>query len=498
MPSLPSLSSQFADSVDRPRSVLAERVQAALSDSANGPMRTVRLAVPVADAVDPIQWIRAQDATEVVYWADRAPDAISSKGRSLRGTACRNADERRTVAAVGQADIVTGGEQPVDYAELRRQLATRFERTDDSLRYYGGLRFDAAQSPSPRTPSERWAAFGTYRFVLPRFELVERADQQALVCNLVLPRDRERADALVEAVRSLAMPTATPHTDLPRPIDRTDRPERDGWAEMVRWALDAIDERRLEKVVLARQVELGLARPVDPMRVLHHVKAATPGCFHFAFRPDTGHTFMGASPERLFRWTGDQVVSEAIAGTRGRGDTPEADAALREELLTSEKERREHRFVQEAIEAVLEALCTSIESPDTPSELVLARGRHLHARITGALRADVTVAELLDALHPTPAVGGVPHEAALSAIRDQEPFDRGWYAGPVGWIGPEAAEFAVAIRSGLVQSDRLALFSGAGIVAGSVPDREWEEIEQKIGDFAAVLGLLNPSNGIPQ
>jgi menaquinone-specific isochorismate synthase len=107
----------------------------------------------------------------------------------------------------------------------------------------------------------------------------------------------------------------------------------------------------------------------------------------------------------------------------------------------------------------------------------------------------VTAVELLAALHPTPAVGGVPRDAALGAIRAQEPFDRGWYAGPVGWIGADAAEFAVGIRSGLVWPDRLALYSGAGIVEGSVPDREWDEIEQKIADFAAVLGLLDRSNG---
>jgi menaquinone-specific isochorismate synthase len=167
-------------------------------------------------------------------------------------------------------------------------------------------------------------------------------------------------------------------------------------------------------------------------------------------------------------------------------------------LLTSGKERREHAFVQQAIQSSLEALCTRVESPDAPSELLLTRGRHLHARLTGTLRPDVTAVELLDALHPTPAVGGVPGDAALTAIRDQEPFDRGWYAGPVGWVGADAAEFSVAIRSGLVEPTRLALFSGAGIVDGSVPEREWDEIEQKLGDFAAVLGLLGQTSGTPQ
>jgi menaquinone-specific isochorismate synthase len=101
----------------------------------------------------------------------------------------------------------------------------------------------------------------------------------------------------------------------------------------------------------------------------------------------------------------------------------------------------------------------------------------------------VTDAEVLLALHPTPAVGGYPRREALEEIRALEPFDRGWYAGPVGWIGAEGSEFAVGIRSGLVRGNSLALFSGAGIVAGSVPEDEWAEIEQKIGGFVRVFGL---------
>lgn len=496
--SLPS-GSHFSEHVDSPRRALAERVRAVLEETTNGAVRGTRVSVPVDEVVEPIQWLRAQEQTEAVYWADRSPSALASDGRSLRGTACR-ADEtgQRTVAGVGHADRVARREQPIDYADLRRQLDDRFARTDEGLRYYGGLRFDATQPPASHRAESLWTAFGTYRFVLPRIELIQQDGEQVLACNLVLPRDRNRVDAIVATIEALRMPSSLPQPTLPEPLTRTDRPEKEGWTRMVRWALDAISERRLEKVVLARQVELGLERRVDPLRVLHHLKAATPGCFHFALRPSEGPTFVGASPERLFHWTGDRVVSEAVAGTRGRGDTPEADAALREELLTSSKERREHAFVQRAIRDDLSTLCTSVESPDTPSELMLARGRHLHARLTGTLRSDVTAVELLDALHPTPAVGGVPSDAALTAIRDQEPFDRGWYAGPVGWIGPDAAEFSVAIRSGLVEPERLTLFSGAGIVDGSEPEREWEEIEQKLGDFAAVLGVLGQTNGTPR
>jgi len=129
-----------------------------------------------------------------------------------------------------------------------------------------------------------------------------------------------------------------------------------------------------------------------------------------------------------------------------------------------------------------------LEIEERLSEMKLARGRHLVSRARGTLREGVTDWDVLEALHPTPAVGGHPKEEALAEIRTSEPFDRGWYAGPVGWISADAAEFAVGIRSGLVSGRTLRLFSGAGIVAGSVPEEEWAEIEQKIGDFTRIFG----------
>ncbi len=489
MPPPHSPSHPGTDCVDRPGTVLAEQARSVLDRQSDGATRLVRLTVPLAEEMNPLEWVRAQNGSEVVYWSDRTPDVISDEGRFVDRSSTPVAVDQRTVGAIGAADVLTSDDRSFDPERLQQRLDGRFQRTDAPIRYYGGLRFDAAAASS----SERvaWTSFGTYRFVLPRFEVVEAEERTVLACNLVLPRDAQSAEALLESIHSLSFPSATEEASLPEPTERRDRPQKTEWTHIVRWALEAIRGRRLDKVVLARRVGLSLDAPVDPLAVLQQLKTATPGCFHFALRPAAGPTFLGAPPERLFRRRGVEVMSEAVAGTRKRGKTPEEDAALRNELLTSAKERREHAFVQEAILSDLEGLCTSVNSPDTPSELALARGRHLHAHLTGTLRSEVSTVELLDALHPTPAVGGVPTRAALRAIREQEPFDRGWYAGPVGWIGPDAAEFAVAIRSGLVDPSRLALFSGAGIVEGSVPEREWDEIEQKIGDFAAVLGLLD-------
>ena len=150
--------------------------------------------------------------------------------------------------------------------------------------------------------------------------------------------------------------------------------------------------------------------------------------------------------------------------------------------------------MRRAIEAALAPLAESVAVDDAASAMTLARGRHLRTGIEATLRSDVGVLDVLRALHPTPAVGGTPTPGALDAIDRLEPFDRGLYAGPVGWIGRdesgrEAADLAVGIRSGLVDGRSLSLYSGAGIVDGSDADAEWAEIEHKIGDFARVLGL---------
>ncbi len=468
---------------------LAERVRAALTAPANGATRIVQVRVPLRNSTDPIEWVRAQPAAERVFWAPRTPGATVSRASTTGDPHSPDLNEPRSIAAIGAADVLTGDRQPMEYGELHQVLQERFRGAEAPIRYYGGLRFDAPQSRTTDTPDHPWVPFGTFRFILPRFELRQEGDERVICCNLVRPRDEGQADALVDQARQLTFSAVGTPPSLPTPFGRRDHPEKEGWTQMLNWALEAIRKGSLSKVVLARMVALELGTSLDPFDVLHHLKTATPGCFHFALSPADGSTFLGASPERLFRRRGRQVESEAVAGTGERGDTPEADAALWDELLNSPKERREHAFVQRAIRKELEQLCASVQVPDTPSDLALTRGRHLHARLSGTLRSDVSTTDLLDRLHPTPAVGGVPTEEALTAIRTQEPFDRGWYAGPVGWIGPDAAEFAVAIRSGLVEKEALTLFSGAGIVDGSVPEQEWAEIEQKIADFAAVMGL---------
>ncbi len=422
----------------------------------------VRVSVPIAP-VDPFDWLHARKETEKMYWSGRRD-----------GTA---------VAAAGVADVCAGEAGPV-YAPLAAHLAPILETAPDGVRYFGGIRFD-----TERPVDDDWRSFGAYRFVLPRFELVKRGGEHDLACNLVLPRDRERFPAIMDEIALLTPPSEPFDDPLPLPSARRDVPGVEGWRRNIAWALDAFERTDLDKVVLARKATYTFAEDVSPDLLLRRLERVTPNCFHFLFQSPGGDAFVGATPERLFRRKGRSIWSEAVAGTRPRGETTVADERLREELLHSEKDQREHEYVRRSIGETLRPLCARLDVDAAASEMALARGRHLVSGIHGTLRDGVTTLDLLEGLHPTPAVGGYPKDAAQAAIRRLEPFDRGWYAGPVGWIGRDAAEFAVALRCGLVRERRLSLFSGAGIVLGSTPDAEWEEIEHKIVDFIKVFGL---------
>ena len=449
------------------RWLLADRVSrtlsgASLENAADPVERIVRLAVPVG-WIDPFRWLSEQRVFPKVYWSGR--------------------EDRAGVAAVGAADL-----RETDVCEgdgsLSKLLGSLPDPGGSGARYYGGARFDPLGKPD-----EEWSAFSAYRFVLPRFELHKDDTETTLVCNLVLPRDTDDASKIVQEIEDLPLPEGASGAVLPAAVLREDSPDLQGWRENVERVLSAFSEGRLGKVVLARRAEFGFDGNLDPMLLLESLKAATPGCFHFYAEPESGRAFLGASPERLFRRDGRSVESEAVAGTRPRGVSTADDEGLRYDLLHSAKDLSELSYVSKGIREALEPLCEELEIEEHVSEMKLARRRHLRSKVRGTIREGVTDAALLDAMHPTPAVGGHPRGEALEEIRALEPFDRGWYAGPVGWIGTEESEFAVGIRSGLVRGQTLALFSGAGIVAGSVPAEEWAEIEQKIGDFTEMFGL---------
>ncbi|GAA1964168.1 isochorismate synthase [Amycolatopsis minnesotensis] len=316
--------------------------------------------------------------------------------------------------------------------------------------------------------------------------------------SLVVPAVVRRADTPVDGL------TATPAAFGATSWSASPRPEPRRYVDGVRKALELIDGGALSKVVLARCLELTASTPVSVPSLISRLVRANPGAHAFAVDVTAGgdrapRTLVGASPELLVARRGDTVVANPLAGSLPRvtGDSAEADAENRRRiaaLLASHKDRREHAHVTAQVADVLGRFCDELDVPAEPEVIGTPTMWHLSTRITGrpADPADPSSSALAlaEALHPTPAVCGVPAPAAHAAIADLEPEDRGYYSGMVGWTGPGGdGEWAVTIRSAEVCDRTVRLFAGAGIVAGSDPEAELAETSAKFRTLLRALGV---------
>ena len=459
-------------------------------------------------------------------------DALVGCGAALRLVVPVGDDPAAAVTALGK--------------RLRRIFDERLERISDDVRAFFTLAFDPADAFGDAPDRERWSGFSPVEAVVPEILvrcpaagsprrasgtgaalLIGTADRMpALEEELVAAVDRARAAAETGA----ADPAGEP------PGDRTDLVIE--WAagrhrRAVEAALEALEDPELSKVVLAHAVEVTRRRPFEPARLLGSLRETFPGCFLFSFRPASGPggdtrfdgsapapVFLGASPERLARVRtvepraeqesardrgrnrgpaapdddGLCVLSGALAGTAPRGRTPDEERRFGERLLASAKDREEHAIVETMIADALEPLCSGLERAVEPTLERLDNVQHLYSPVRGRLRPGRTLFDAVAALHPTPAVGGMPRDRAMAAIRALEPTQRGLYAGVVGWVDPDGhGDSAVAIRSALVDGPRARLYAGGGIVPTSDPDVEVEEIRLKLG---AILGAMKaPQDG---
>ncbi len=238
----------------------------------------------------------------------------------------------------------------------------------------------------------------------------------------------------------------------------------------------------LHKVVLADVMDVVAPQAVDVVRSLQTLRKNHPDCTVFSVGNGQGQSFIGASPERLLSINEGQLTTDALAGSASRGKTPDADKAIGQSLLDSEKERYEHRVVVDFIVRQLRSLNLIPHHTPDPKLLQLLHIQHLHTPITATLDpAKISPLDILAKLHPTPAVAGLPREAACQLISQHETFDRSLYAAPLGWIDTRGnSEFIVGIRSALIDGCKARLYAGAGIVAGSEPAKELAEIRLKL------------------
>jgi menaquinone-specific isochorismate synthase len=274
---------------------------------------------------------------------------------------------------------------------------------------------------------------------------------------------------------------------LPDGFELTACIPHDEWKQLVAKAVGEMEGGSLAKVVLARQVEVLANRPFVLPETLARLASLYPSCTVFHVEG-----FIGASPEVLVRRMGAEILSHPLAGTVARSGDPATDEALLAALMGSRKDRHEHQLVVDAIAAKLRPLCASLDVPKAPTVMPLRNVSHLGTEIRGALSSAntplPTSLELAALLQPTPAVGGLPVDAALRWQRDNEGFDRGCYAGPVGWLDSRGdGEWALGLRSASVSGRRAVLYAGNGIVAGSDPDAELAETQLKLQALLAAL-----------
>jgi menaquinone-specific isochorismate synthase len=375
-------------------------------------------------------------------------------------------------------------EDPDEVWRLLDRARDRLKRMDvpararAMVRYFGGIAFDPVAGPHPD-----WPAGTAARFVLPRILL--RQPRQDLPAAVVVIGDPDHASAFLRSIRATRWERPpSPRVSLRR-IESGD--ERPRWEAAVREAIRRIDPSAMRKVVLSRDIRFAAASPLDPWALFSQIARQTPHGVQFGFRFDGDGALVGATPERLVRLDDRRVVCDCLAGTIARGCDEREDDRLAQALLASEKDRREHRLVLEGILEALAPLAVWRESPACPSVLRLPRVQHLSTPVRGWLEEGVALSELVAGLHPTPAVGGSPRDRAMAAIRELEPRPRGWYAGPIGWVGADAADFAVGIRSAVLRGASATVIGGAGIVQGSDPAAEWEETARKAASFLSLF-----------
>ena len=363
--------------------------------------------------------------------------------------------------------------------------------------WLGGAAFDGAQPPG-----RSWTGFGTGRFVAPAWLSWREAPEAseggrwfaaAFAADRGLPHAQVRAE-LEARLEAVVARLSLPDVPLPAqpPLEPLRQPSeaRVAWDALVGAALGQIETGALHKVVVARAIEVRAAGLLDPRPALLALSLRHPTCRIFSLRGDDGSWFLGATPELLCQVDGSALATEALAGT-----VRAADAAA---LLHSAKDLREHRWVVDHLLAGLSQLADGVAAPPAPRLRALADVAHLVTPLSARLRAGIGPGQVVAALHPTPAVAGVPRAAALRFLAANEGLRRGLYAGVVGLLGEGTAELAVALRSALLRGERARLFVGAGIVQGSSAEAEWHETELKAAAMLSALGAEGRERRAPR
>ncbi|UJL45138.1 isochorismate synthase [Virgibacillus sp. NKC19-16] len=396
------------------------------------------------------------------------------------------------VVGIGNAhEITTGADSRFEETEAlwnnilaKAIIHNPYKQAGTGITALGGMAFDPQKEQT-----DLWKKFNPSQFTVPEFMLTKHNNAYYFTINVKVTREDHPAQLATQVNQmesELFRYTANPsnHLNLKEKIEI----EPDKWKETVRQAREEIRANKADKIVLAREMRLKFEKQADIATILEKLMDKQANSYIFAFEKGAD-CFVGATPERLVKLEGDHLLSTCLAGTAPRGKTKEEDVKISQELLHDEKNRQEHDFVVRMIKQAMTHYCTKVDIPEAPVIYPLNNLQHLYTPVTARLKNGYSIFDIIKQLHPTPALGGTPRKESLAFIRDHELLDRGWYGAPIGWLDSnQNGEFAVAIRSGLIQGDEASLFAGGGIVKDSNLEAEYEETMIKFKPMLSVLG----------
>ncbi|MCK4934121.1 MAG: isochorismate synthase [Simkaniaceae bacterium] len=406
------------------------------------PLSIARISLKI-EIPDLMTWLHHQTLLPKVYFKDRGKE-----------------EERATVGEL----FVT------------HQIPTFETFHSDSPQFFGGIDFF-----TKKRKSSIWDALPECYFFIPIVEITKRSSDATITLNLTPNYN------IQELIKKLEFFEKPFDIELEKPFQRWNNPEFSKWESEIDKTLGMIRTGSLEKIVLSRLTRLQFQKTLNPFAILKNLEKTACNSTLFCLQISQDKSFIGATPELLYRRSSRHIVTEAIAGTRPRGKNTHEDAKFKKELMTNTKELHEFEVVCKYIENRLDAYCENFHRHDESRVIQTSTAQHLYHTYEGKLKQEILDSELIRALHPTPATCGMPAKFAKETIYDIESHDRGWYAAPFGWIGKENTDLFVGIRSALIEQNKLYLFAGTGIVNGSIAKNEWEELEYKISQYLKIF-----------
>jgi len=436
------------------------------------------------DAVDPLAYLEMcwKNDTYHYYWEKPVDNFAIAAG-----------DELLNISEA-EADRFKNANKRIDELE---ELTTEFSTVSHP---HAGMIFTGGFSFFDRKSSSAWTSFKPTSLSVPKWLIIK--DGKFTLATIAVSLEAfETSGALYNHLtEELTQLTSNIDINNDNNLDEADKTkikpalqltknnDYDHWVSAVKKAKKHIAGKDFNKIVLARHIIVSHDSPISPTHIINNLRQQYSNCYNFLVHRPSGHTFLGSTPERLGAFRNRLLLTEALAGSIKRGRTATEDTMLERDLYSSQKNRDEHNFVIKAIEERLNSHVESIHRGSRPEIKKLSNVQHLYTPIRAKLKKSSNILDIISQLHPTPAVGGYPWKKAKRYLNELEDFDRGWYAGPVGWLNCKGTgEFAVAIRSGLLTDTEAHFFAGCGIVADSDPTAEWEETNLKLKPMLSAL-----------